>query len=55
MTVYNGRWRCEGGQKEPNGVIDSSQGILGACSVCHKFFKLYPNGKVVMHKRGSRE
>lgn len=54
MTAYNGMWRCEGGQKNPNGTILSSQGVLGACLVCDKYFKLYPNGKIVMHKRKSR-
>lgn len=51
MTVYNHKYRCEGGQKLPVMIIASSAGPLGRCSKCDKYFKMYPNGKVVMHKR----
>lgn len=44
-------WRCEGGQKKPADIINSSRGILGKCERCAKYFMLYTNGKVVMHKR----
>ncbi len=46
MTVYNGMFRCPGGQREPVGAADAT----GICSHCGRRLKRYTNGKVVMHK-----
>lgn len=55
MTVYNKMVRCwEGGQKLPLTTIAYRGRLLGECSGCGAWFKLYPNGKVVVHKRKSR-
>jgi hypothetical protein len=52
VTAYNGMYRCEGGQMAPGERCPCCD--KAKCRYCDRFFKLYPNGKVVMHKRPSR-
>lgn len=55
VTAYNRMFRCEGGQKYPNDIVNYPRDkSLGQCIVCKDWFRLYPNGRVVMHKRKSR-
>lgn len=55
MTVYNRMFRCEGEQKPPANIVNyPRKHPLGLCSQCGEWFRLYPNGKVVMHKRKSK-
>lgn len=47
MTVYNGMYRCPGGQHPPL----RRRGWKGKCQVCGRWLMCYPNGNIVMHKR----
>lgn len=49
MTVYNGMYRCPGGQMAPASKCPCCD--KHKCRYCPGYFKLYPNGKLVMHKR----
>lgn len=53
-VVYSAKSRCPGGQKDPTETITYLKKVLGKCVECDGWFRLYTNGKVVMHKRQAR-